>query len=71
LSLPLRNQDSIKQEAAVVAGEYQEDAKKMPQIIDLESKLNKQKHYTTTLTVTHKSKECLKFSNIKNNTTSK
>jgi len=37
----LSNQDSRKQEAAAPAGEYQEDAKKLAQIIDLESKLNK------------------------------
>ena len=41
LSLHLSNQDSRKQEAAAPAGEYQEDAKKLAQIIDLESKLNK------------------------------
>jgi len=37
----LSNQDNSKQEAAAPAGEYQEDAKKLPQIIELESKLNK------------------------------
>jgi len=42
LSLPLSNHDNSKQEAAATpAGEYQEDGKKLPQIIDLESKLNK------------------------------
>jgi len=41
LSLPLSNQDNSKQEAAAPAGEYQEGAKKLSQIIDLESKLNK------------------------------
>ena len=41
LSLSLSNQDNSKQKAAAPAGEYQENAKKFPQIIDLESKLNK------------------------------
>ena len=41
LSLPLSNQNNSKQEAAAPVGECQEDAKKMQQIIDLESTLNK------------------------------
>ena len=63
---------SLEAAAAASAGEYQEDAKKLPQIINLESKLNKQKHYATTLIVTHKSKKnAQKISYVKNNTTSK
>jgi hypothetical protein len=41
LFLPLSNQDNNKQEAAPPTSDYQEDAKKLPQIIDLEFKLNK------------------------------
>ena len=71
MSIPLCNQDNSKQEAPAPAGEYKKDAKKLPQIIDLEFKLNKQKHYTTTLTITHKPKNAQKNSYVKNNTTSK
>ena len=37
----LEQPNNSNQEAAAPAGDYQEDAKKLPQIFNLESKLNK------------------------------